>query len=151
MQITKEELAKHKTADDCWVAVHSKVYNVSSYLASHPGGFEMLFDVGGTDCTDDFEAFGHSESAATMLKPMYIGDLVDVVTTTTTALPAERLVATEKSQPTVARAQLSYVEMELTSVEKLSADSANFVFQADDSETSTALLKLLPGYHIDIR
>lgn len=32
------EVAKHCTPDDCWLAVRGKVYDVTSWVAAHPGG-----------------------------------------------------------------------------------------------------------------
>ncbi|KAK7753411.1 hypothetical protein SLS62_004702 [Diatrype stigma] len=37
-QITVAELQKHNTKGDCWVAVHSKVWDVTDFLDEHPGG-----------------------------------------------------------------------------------------------------------------
>ena len=31
-------LTSHNSKDDCWIVVHSKVYDVTRYLDSHPGG-----------------------------------------------------------------------------------------------------------------
>lgn len=35
--ISKDEVAKHKTATDCWIIVNGKVYDVSGFLKDHPG------------------------------------------------------------------------------------------------------------------
>ena len=40
--ITKEELAKHNTADSCWLAIDGNVYDVTDFAMSHPGGEEVL-------------------------------------------------------------------------------------------------------------
>jgi cytochrome b involved in lipid metabolism len=34
---TVEELLKHTTEEDCWLAIHGKVYNVTDFLDEHPG------------------------------------------------------------------------------------------------------------------
>ena len=33
-----KDLEKHSSGDDCWIAVHSKIYDVTDFLDSHPGG-----------------------------------------------------------------------------------------------------------------
>lgn len=42
VNVSHQELAKHNTFDDCWMAVRGKVYNVTRYLEFHPGGAEQL-------------------------------------------------------------------------------------------------------------
>ncbi len=33
-----KDLEKHSGSDDCWIAVHSKIYDVTDFLEMHPGG-----------------------------------------------------------------------------------------------------------------
>jgi hypothetical protein len=40
-------MEKHKTAEDCWMAIHGKVYDVTKFLAEHPGGEEVMVEVAG--------------------------------------------------------------------------------------------------------
>eukprot|EP00040_Diaphanoeca_grandis_P031918 m.192218 g.192218 ORF g.192218 m.192218 type:complete len:528 (+) comp32456_c0_seq1:380-1963(+) len=52
--ITAEELAKHNTLDDCWMALQGRVYNVTPYMNFHPGGGEELLRGAGQDATAMF-------------------------------------------------------------------------------------------------
>jgi cytochrome b involved in lipid metabolism len=52
------------------------VYAVTTYLNDHPGGIEIITDVGGTDATEAYDDVGHSEEAHQILAKYYIGDLV---------------------------------------------------------------------------
>ena len=52
---TKEEVARHTSADDCWVIINDRVYDVSAFLDDHPGGKAVLLSQGGKDATDTFE------------------------------------------------------------------------------------------------
>lgn len=36
--ITLEDLNKHNTKSDCWIAVHSKVWDITDFIGEHPGG-----------------------------------------------------------------------------------------------------------------
>lgn len=72
--IPLSEINKHKSRDDLWVAINGKVYNVSKFIDEHPGGEEVLMDVAGKDCTQEFEDVGHSEYAVEILENMYVGD-----------------------------------------------------------------------------
>jgi len=54
--ITKEELAKHNTEDDIWVAVYGIVYDFTEFADEHPAGFQSIFELAGTDGTAAFAA-----------------------------------------------------------------------------------------------
>ena len=50
------EVARHSTKDDCWVIIRGKVYDISPWLASHPGGPSILLKHAGCDATEMFTA-----------------------------------------------------------------------------------------------
>lgn len=49
--ITYKELQEHKSSGSCWILVEKNVYDVTSYLAYHPGGATILGGMGGKDAT----------------------------------------------------------------------------------------------------
>lgn len=55
--VSLQELAKHATATDCWVAVSGRVFDVTSFLGEHPGGKKILLREGGKDATEKFKQF----------------------------------------------------------------------------------------------
>lgn len=59
---------------DCWFVVKDKVYNGTPFLRDHPGGGASILIVGGTDCTEEFEAL-HSSKAWALLENYYLGEL----------------------------------------------------------------------------
>ena len=61
--ITLAEVAEHKDRGSCWVVIHNKVYDVTKFLDEHPGGEEVILDVGGRFGSEPFEDVGHSEDA----------------------------------------------------------------------------------------
>lgn len=77
---TLEEIASHNSHDDCWLAINEKIYNVTSFVGSHPGG-EAILEGCGKDATEFFETrpmgsgTPHSEKARENLENFYIGDL----------------------------------------------------------------------------
>lgn len=48
------EVQKHNTAKDCWTVVNSNVYDLTSYIARHPGGASVLTAICGKDGTQAF-------------------------------------------------------------------------------------------------
>ncbi|KAJ5578148.1 uncharacterized protein N7459_007112 [Penicillium hispanicum] len=78
-EYTLAEVGAHQSNDDLWIAVHGKVYNVTSYVRDHPGGPDLLRDVAGTDATAAYEDVGHSEDADEVLEGFLIGTLKDAV------------------------------------------------------------------------
>ncbi len=75
---TAQDVATHNTAADCWTIVNSKVYNLTSYIASssHPGGNAAITGLCGTDGSAAFTAkHGSSASANAALGNLYLGDL----------------------------------------------------------------------------
>ena len=51
-----EELAKHNTKEDMWVAIHGFVYDLTEFADEHPAGFDSIFNLAGTDGTAAFDA-----------------------------------------------------------------------------------------------
>lgn len=45
--ISQTELQQHLEEKDCWLAIHGKVYDVSSYLVDHPGGLDVMMEYAG--------------------------------------------------------------------------------------------------------
>jgi len=78
-----EEIKKHNKADDCWLLIDKKVYDVTEYIASakHPGGAAILEGCGKENGTELFETrpmgsgTPHSEQAHNYLKNFFIADL----------------------------------------------------------------------------
>jgi cytochrome b involved in lipid metabolism len=52
--ITLDEVALHNTRQDIWVALHGNVYDLTSWASEHPGGFQRIFNMAGTDGTAEF-------------------------------------------------------------------------------------------------
>lgn len=86
--LTSDEVAKHSSASDCWTIVEGKVYNITSYVRSHPGGNEILRACGTdattlftTRTTTDGEEVGsgtpHSSTAERTLSQFLVGDLAN--------------------------------------------------------------------------
>lgn len=60
--ITIAEVATHSTVEDCWVAVDGKVYDLTEFASSHPGGEGNIAQICGTDGTSAFKGQHGGES-----------------------------------------------------------------------------------------
>ena len=77
-QLTYEEVNKHNTEDDKWIAINGKVYDISKYLKAHPGGPDVILGQK-DDSTQAFEDVGHSQAARDTMKEYYVGDITGYV------------------------------------------------------------------------
>jgi len=68
-----EELCKHNTLEDLWLAIDGIVYDVTPFMDDHPGGGEIMLSAANKDGTDDFEDVGHSPHARELLKKFKVG------------------------------------------------------------------------------
>jgi len=74
-EFTFSDVSEHTTKKDLYMVIHEKVYDSSSFVDEHPGGEEVLLDVGGQDATEAFEDVGHSDEAREILERLYVGEL----------------------------------------------------------------------------
>lgn len=72
-EFTLKEVAAHNTKKDLYMVIHDKVYDCSSFVDEHPGGEEVLLDVGGQDGSEAFEDVGHSDEAREILEGLLVG------------------------------------------------------------------------------
>ena len=70
-----QEVAEHNGPENFWIIIDDKVYDVSQFKDEHPGGDEIIMDLGGQDATESFVDIGHSDEALRLLKGLYIGDV----------------------------------------------------------------------------
>ncbi|THH27858.1 hypothetical protein EUX98_g6331 [Antrodiella citrinella] len=69
-EFTREEVAQHKTANNLWIIIDTKVYDVTRFKDLHPGGASIFLedDVLGKDVTETFYGLHRHE---VLLKPQY--------------------------------------------------------------------------------
>ena len=53
--IDVDELKRHNSKTECWIAVHSKVYDITNYLQLHPGGPAIILRHAGKDATAAYD------------------------------------------------------------------------------------------------
>lgn len=124
----RAELAKHNTDKSCYVSIGTRVFDVTDFIYSHPGGGELVLEYGGKDVTeilkDDASHF-HSDAAYEVLEESFIG-----------------FVATEKGERTTAKDSLrdeSQTSNE-DSTNRRSVYSATGMSSAEDLSKETDLV-----------
>lgn len=74
--ITATEVGTHSTPDDCWTIIDGNVYDMTPFIARHPGGSAAIAGLCGRDGTAGFRGQHGSASAPNaQLEPLKIGVL----------------------------------------------------------------------------
>jgi len=79
INLTAEEIGKHNSANDCWMIIEGKVYDLTNYLSVHPGGAGAMIPYCGKDGSQGFatkdKGTPHSQNAANLLNSFYLGNV----------------------------------------------------------------------------
>ncbi len=75
-RVTREEVAKHNTRDDCWVIISGKVYDITDWAPHHPGGAGIARMYAGKDATAEFGDY-HSSAAVAHMVHFCVGGLIE--------------------------------------------------------------------------
>ncbi|XP_068623169.1 cytochrome b5-like [Battus philenor] len=59
-----------------WMIYKDVVYDVTSYIAEHPGG-DVILDEAGADATKAFDEVGHSADSRVILAKYRIGEIIE--------------------------------------------------------------------------
>ena len=74
----------------CFLVIHKKVYDVTTFMSRHPGGMRSLTMKNGQDATNCFDRFHHGPRAANLLQQMYVADLATPAGPAEVTAPAPR-------------------------------------------------------------
>ena len=82
------EISKHNSVADCWLLINNKVYNLTSFINSHPGGVGTITNYCGKEATSAYDTKGgrgrgHSSYADSLLAQYYIGNFDQSIPKTT--------------------------------------------------------------------
>ncbi|KAI1357103.1 FMN-dependent dehydrogenase [Xylaria sp. FL0043] len=67
--ISAAEVAKHTTAESCWVTLYGNVYDITEFLPSHPGGSKIILQLAGRDATEEYDPIHPPGTLEENLKP----------------------------------------------------------------------------------
>lgn len=74
---TRSQVAEHNTTHSLWIIIHGKVYNVTTFYQTHPGGDDIILNNAGKDATAAFDKAGHSEDAHDYMLDYVIGKVLE--------------------------------------------------------------------------
>ena len=69
-----EELSKHNKPEDAWISINHRVYDITNYIARHPGG-KIITKGLGKEATNLYNKYHSWVNAEYVLKDCFIGRL----------------------------------------------------------------------------
>jgi isopentenyl diphosphate isomerase/L-lactate dehydrogenase-like FMN-dependent dehydrogenase/predicted heme/steroid binding protein len=121
----------HRVEGDCWIAIHGNVYNVTTFLSSHPGGKAIILRHAGTDATEAFADVHPKELLQEYLTPdQLLGQLEP------TSQDGKRTEGTQThtSPAPPLNSILSIAEMEELALKRLSPKAIAYYASGTDDE-----------------
>ena len=67
-----EAVAQHSEPEDCWLALHESVYDLTNYAPEHPGGPEYIWDYCGQNATTAYQR-EHTKSLLDLIPETLLG------------------------------------------------------------------------------
>lgn len=95
---TVEEVAKHSTAQDIWIIVNGKVFDLTNFINEHPGGKKVLLKKAGKDASKEFKTFHNDAIMQRVGLPMQIGVIGSVNAPAAAAEDKKKPVAVEEKK-----------------------------------------------------
>lgn len=139
-RITYDELAQHNTANDCWVRLYDKVYDLTGFLPEHPGGPNIIIKHAGKDATKLFDTVHPKGTIEKYLSAEQLKGDFDASTVPQSVREAEKAAEKEEQErraniPPMSSC-LNLHDMELVASQVLSPEAwAYYSSASDDLET----------------
>ena len=94
------EVSKHSNQNDCWTIINNEVYDLTSYINSHPGGAPNILNLCGIDGSSAFSAqHGSERKPAQELSGFVIGAVGDTLSTTSSSQSNSQSTPTKSATP----------------------------------------------------
>ncbi|KAI1045924.1 hypothetical protein LB505_007983 [Fusarium chuoi] len=127
------EVAKHNTPESCWVILYGKVYDVTEFLPSHPGGKKIILKLAGKDATDEYDPVHPPGTLEENLKPENILGEVNPETLTDSQSTGENTTTqSQDDQPPPMASLMNLDEIEEEATKRISKKAWAYYFSAAD-------------------
>lgn len=74
-----DDIAKHCSREDCFLALYGQVFNITDFISKHPGGETILLTNAGKDVTEKFERIHASSGGFDLVEKWCPGSRVGMV------------------------------------------------------------------------
>ncbi|KAI8586197.1 cytochrome b2 [Geranomyces variabilis] len=135
--VSYQELQRHNSKDSCWLLIHGKVYDLTSFLSEHPGGQRIILNQAGRDATAAFAEVHSEDVIARTLSPNLCVGVMDKntmkgVAAPAVATPAQLFEQAEKIQPL--NQIINLYDFELLARKRMARPGWNYYSSGSDDE-----------------
>ncbi|OJJ95693.1 hypothetical protein ASPACDRAFT_81785 [Aspergillus aculeatus ATCC 16872] len=129
------EVAKHNTAESCWVILYGKVYDVTNFLSDHPGGAKIILKLAGKDATEEYDPIHPPGLLEENLKPEnFLGTINADTLPKVQAEPAPAAAETEGPPPM--ESLLNMDDFEQVATKNISKKAWAYYYSASDDKVT---------------
>ncbi|KAI2616339.1 FMN-dependent dehydrogenase-domain-containing protein [Hypoxylon sp. NC1633] len=135
------EVSAHNTQESCWIVLHGKVYDITSFVSKHPGGRSILLQNAGQDASAAFDSVHPIEILEEHLTPdQSLGkiDIKDAGTEQSTHVLQSAQETPSPSPLLPLTSMLSLAEIESYAMQRLSPKAISYYVSATDDEITKA-------------
>ncbi|KAF2261661.1 L-lactate dehydrogenase [Lojkania enalia] len=133
------EVAKHNTAESCWVILYDNVYDVTDFISEHPGGARVILQLAGTDATEEYDPIHPPGILEENLKPeQKLGKINPDTLPSTEKAPIETSEALQEGLVDV-ETLLNLDEIEEAATKQISRKAWAYYYSAGDDLISKVL------------
>ncbi|KAK2813293.1 hypothetical protein FQN50_000607 [Emmonsiellopsis sp. PD_5] len=132
------EVAKHNSADSCWVVLYGKVYDVTDFLPNHPGGANIILRLAGNDATAEYDPVHPAGTLEDNLKPDALLGTIDP-NTISISKAASQADSQRGAETPPMSSLLNLDEIEHLATKHLSRKAWAYYYSAADDLTSKSL------------
>ncbi|QGA19140.1 hypothetical protein EYB26_006828 [Talaromyces marneffei] len=126
------EVAKHNTPESCWVILYGKVYDVTDFMSSHPGGVKVILRLAGTDATEEYDPIHPPGTLEDNLKPEALLGTVDPETLPKPTADAQQQSSEEDQGPPPMETLFNLDEIEQVATKQVSRKAWGYYYSAGD-------------------
>lgn len=126
-------MAKHNTPESCWVVLYGKVYDVTEFLPSHPGGKKIILKLAGKDATEEYDPVHPPGVLEENLKPENMLGTLDDETVMEPTSANEKAVAESADAPAPLGSLMNLDEIEEEATKRISKKAWAYYFSASDN------------------